>query len=314
MLTRVTLLTLVALLTICAPVSTAAFLHLPRESAIGSLTVTPDGSAWFSVTGERVYGIGHATPAGRVHIQRVREGILASREDGLGAALAGPDGKAWFSASLGGEGELMRVDGDAHVTRVRDAVPFPATVGPDGTIWTRGQANATIVHVRPDGSSSDARIPAAPCFQYDFSSLATATDGAVWIAGGAGHECHYVVRIAPDGSGRPFFVSTEVDTLAPGPDDGVWFVGPAGLGRFGPTGAMSTYRTRPVERIFPAPDGTLYYTSRPDSCALRHLDPATGRTDTVSTPFVPQQLAFAPDGSVWLIWPSVCQVSRAEDR
>jgi hypothetical protein len=277
---------------------------LPIGSDISSLAVASNGAAWVGVRGAQERGVGHASEDGIFHLTPVAEAGPDSLF-GLSATI-GSDGDAYFS---GPHHEIFRAAPRGGVVVLG---PFPGeqtfqpvAEGPDDTVWLAG-GTEQILHVRPDATSYTtpfaAPIRGAVCDYANYQSMVQATDGAMWLSD---VDCDRVVRISTAGTASVYRFGRfdSPFNLAPAPDGGVYFTDLAGVGHISRTGQVARHELRGgAGAIALAPDGTAWF-STDGNCGITEMT-LEGPGRHVSASVIPQKIAFAPDGSVWLADPT----------
>ncbi len=154
--------------------------NLPSNSAPTGMAVTPDGSAWFLMTGG-ANEVGRITAGGIV----TRYNLTSGRPTSL---TTGPDGRLWMTAlgANGGDPDLV-VGYDLAAARVDVSVslnpstsPRSITAGPDGALWfVEGNAPGRLGRVTTSGALTWQSVGGAP------TALGAGPSTALWFSRGS---------------------------------------------------------------------------------------------------------------------------------
>ena len=137
--------------------------------------------------------------------------------------------------------------------------------------------------------------------------MTAAADGAVWLVDDL---CRRLVRFAPDGSASTVALTVDdrVAHLAPDRAGGVWFAqqgDPYGVGHVDAAGTLRRWRLPsgrgPVLGIAVAQDGVAHLAF--GRCELGRMTP-DGALTFGAAPIPAEQLAFDPQGGLWLASPN----------
>jgi streptogramin lyase len=228
---------------------------LPRPNGAGSaLAFAPDGELWFTEpTADRIATIG---PSGEVGGQRLPTGSEPAD------LVAGPEGAIWFTER--GTNRIGRIT----IAGLLDEFPLPAgtarpnqiTLGPDGNLWfTETPAPGAITskaisadrvgRITTTGAVAMFRVAARP---GGTGAIVSGPEGRLWFE--TGGEIAWIDTAGQTGSGS-CDCGGEVDSLAVGPEEALWFASPhapnrggggAGLISLRDPGFVGTYTPPPV--------------------------------------------------------------------
>jgi len=231
-----------------------------RITYIESITVGPDGNAWFPYT--RVASDGSPIDGGmNNYVGRVtRQGVFASfpipTKDafrrfvfaaiGHSFITTGPDGALWFTENSANK--IGRISTAGDVTEFAlpqgNSSPSGITSGPDGNLWVAVTLTGRIAKVTPTG-------------EMTLFPLAT--------------------------NSGPYAIIT-------GPDGNLWFTGASRIARITTAGVVTVVDLPgkfPLHLIA-APDGNLWYTLSNQTIGRLHLPlPASGPATIDSAPVAP---------------------------
>ena len=220
-------------------------------------------------------------------------GTLASPAAGL---VAGPDGHLWHTeaghhpaigrTTLLGVTRELALDGDVE--------PGPIVRGPDGQLWfldARGAVDRISV-VGVLGTVAD--VDGSPV------SLATGSDGNVWVTVGGSDKQRAILRVTPAGDVTRFTAGLNAapGDITAGWDGRLWFTEPAAgrIGRIDGTGAITEFPAiKGPAAIAPGPDGAMWFTA---SHAIGRID-AGGSVVSIAVPAHPDDIALGADGALW---------------
>ncbi len=274
----------------------------PTYDRVTSVAVTPDGAAWFAF-GD--YSVGTRYPGlSRFDGQSWQYFLDDIEVTALGVA---PGGSLWAGAGCG----VQRFDGITWetVARCEQDIPlgniFSIAFTPDGTAWV---ANGFSL-ARFDGQSWTV-------YEKLTSSVITAPDNTIWINGWEGSQGSlYVAHF--DGENWTTFPSADAfpggfHVAAATADGCVWGITDGGLtcfdGEFWTDSRSWTF--------YPIPDtlsreGPLTLIAAPDGALWLRADNGLARFDSAGasgerwTIYICErgcngEIAFAPDGAIWL--------------
>lgn len=271
-----------------AILAAAAFAPFGLGTEIERVLPTADGGAW--TVSSREVGretVGRLDPAGRF------TSVLALNDS---HSAIGPDGQGWFADD---DGVLYRGGGrlgtlPAH----REGEARPIATGPDGTLWAPRHDLRTLTRVTADGRFTVTPLTPPRCARTPYLTVLTrAADGAMWF-GDSG--CQRVLRLAPDGTWRSAPGSYEAaHYLAPDLAGGAWVTGDGGADYITAAGERLHYSfDGGAHTVAVAPDGAAWISH--GRCQLTRMEPDRSRTTGRPAPLPARQLAFAPDGRLWL--------------
>ncbi|MDA0184447.1 hypothetical protein OJ997_29350 [Solirubrobacter phytolaccae] len=285
----------------------AAAFTAPLGSQLIDLNVAPDGAAWVRDEYSRTVRV---APDGRVRATELPDPAVAS--------TIGADGQAWFSD---GDGGLQRVDANGRVTAPREAgvarpeSGFDLVAGPDGGLWSIASGETPkLLRFTPDGGYHETPLALPGCDDaFAVPQLARAADGAVWADDSS---CNRLVRVDATGAVATIQLPQElaVTAIAPDATGGVWFsaLDPVG-GHVTAAGEVTLLPAAPsLGRLTPwavavAPDGRPWFATQ--HCTLLTVN-AAGAIERRAAPIPARELAFAPDGRLWLS--SLTRVAHAD--
>ncbi len=263
---------------------------VPRPTAtsipqlpVTHLAITPDGAVWYS------FGNFDFHPRDGGIIQR-RQGQEAHFMPDASAQLlkVAPDGSLWAGMGCG----LARFDGQSWQTILGNCDTLRGNVidlafTPDGAAWIATGFNL-------------ARYADGEWTLHDklVSFLAVTPDGALWVSGWEGTQgSQYVARF--EGTNWTIVERVAIGQLRVGPDGSLWGIeGSARLARFdGQTWqALTDAPFSQINDFAIAPNGAVWIATER---GLLQFDGNIWLQDTGASNSI-TQIAFAPDGSMWL--------------
>jgi virginiamycin B lyase len=257
----------------------------------GAIAAGPDGSLWFSESGEidRITTTGVIT---KFTVPTPAYGIAS-----------GTDGALWLT----GQSAIMRMTTSGVVTQYALLTPNSSaqgiTSGPDGALWFTEFKTNKIGRITTEGVITEYSIPTT---NSGPNAITTGPDGALWFTE---QFVSKIGRISADGNIIEYSMSvgSNPTAIASGPDGALWFTQLFGntIGRITTAGAIANFPAANSYSIALGPDGAMWFTEYFDD------DGSIGRIDTdgsvVSYPVVPNaQLKPAPygialgsDGAMW---------------
>lgn len=200
-----------------------------------AITLGPDGALWFTVkvvsraslapVGAK---IGRITTAGAITEITLPTGTTRRTTPSVGAITTGHDGALWFTDSQLGTIDRITTEGALTTFPVPFGSPLGIAAAPDGNIWftAGGGASGAIGRLAPSGALTAFTISGGPNGVTVGSSLAVASDGAVWTSTyDLTTSSGSAVRLSATGawSRIPFATFTELDGVTATPDGSVWF-------------------------------------------------------------------------------------------
>jgi streptogramin lyase len=167
-----------------------------RLAYIESITVGPDGNAWFPYTyvngdGSPLNGgmnsfLGRFTPAGQFTsfavptVDAFRRFVFAT--SGHSAITAGPDGNLWFTENS--PGKVGKITTAGILTEYPLASTFAApsiiTQGADGNLWFTETAAGKIGRITPAGAIAEFTTPRGPVYNAAPFGITAGSDGNLW--------------------------------------------------------------------------------------------------------------------------------------
>ncbi len=273
-----------------APVGPAPVIPAPSPSItpipqlpVTNLVVTPDGAVWYSF--------------GNFDFYPRHGGIVRSEQGGQTRFMSdatvqllkvAPDGSLWAGAGC----SLLRFDGQTwqtvldHCDKLRGNI-IDVAFTPDGAAWIATGFN--LAHYQNGEWTIMDRL---------VNFVAVTPDGALWVSGWEGAQgSQYVARF--DGTKWTIAARAAISQLLVDSDSSVWGIkNDNTLVRF--EGANpQTFANLPFDQIddlTSAPNGEVWAAT--DQGVVR-FDGSTWRQAT-GLPNGVTQIAFAPDGSIWL--------------
>lgn len=181
--------------------------------------------------------------------------------------VVGPDENVWFTDIAHKLVGKMRISGgSATVTTYPLTGALPAgqaavdvmggiTVGPDGALWFtfRGCANSAcsgtrqqnLGRITTDGSLSAVALQGVPnpgLAGSPPSSIVSGPDGNFWMAYGGAPAPLNILRVTPSGAVTPLNPPrNDAFTVALGPDQNIWYLGRAVVGKVTTSGAFTEF-------------------------------------------------------------------------
>jgi len=277
----------------------------------GQVYAAADGSTWFAMP--NLNEIGKIAAGGTITTVATLDtgGPSGAKPDGITQT---PDGTTWYtedqlskivSIDSGGTQHGYQIPGDFHDSR-------DLTTGPDGRLWFTMAASGAIGAMTTGGAISLYPLPDPSVFPND---IRPGPDGRLWFtetlgdAIGAittsGKVTEYPIPPGPVGGGMaPFGITA-------GPDGRMWFAdGEArALGAITTSGVVTSYPLPSTigqpHSLAAGPDGRIWFTESGFDEVFA-LSPATGAVADYPLPpgsatgTVPDNLAMAKDGSLWV--------------
>ena len=234
---------------------------LPANSALITLAVDGNGTAWF----------GDAGPVRRLACYRPGQAI---REFPLdpdfvpGFMRSSPDGSVWFS--VGRNGQLGRIGRDGVLSQVQTQVSpghpgWGVAVGPDGSVWydTHDSDVADgVSRLWPDGRTTT--FPA-----HAVATITVDSHGNAWMPGLFESGGPVVLRVSDSGEVARYTLPQSVRQLAEASDGHMWFLN---------VGCLSTQQIGWID----ANGQTKFFDA-----------------NVVDDTTLPNAIVRAPDGAVW---------------
>ena len=220
-------------------------ISLPANTFPALLTSGPDGNIWFSTAS----GVGKLIPTSPA-TPTLYTLNTASQPDGI---ISGPNNKIWFSEPSGHRIGNVATDGSGlqeYPIPIPSAAYLPVglTTGPDGAVWTAGQASlatsnsimSVIGRVTASGQSSYYLTPSQISANL-LSFIVTGPDNFLYAPESSQNlplRIANIVRITPqtghiDEASVPSGSSTGFGGIVVGPDGNIWFTetGSSKIGR-----------------------------------------------------------------------------------
>ena len=296
-------------------------------NATGGLTVTSDGSLWFTEYADLHSKIGRLSPDGTLTEFPIPFADKA-KHAGVGDMTLGPDGNLWFESSYSftdqtGLSSIVRMTLDGAMTTFPlppNVFGGPLIVGPDKALWfSEGEANK-LGRMTIDGHVTEFPIPyPLPLTKGDgITSLCIGPDGALWFNWFRSND---IGRMTLDGKAQNFAVPYQASAITSGPDGALWFpevVPPAQqdqnnysrkgvIGRITTSGVYSEVSINPTFvaiEIVTGPDGAIWFSAfdQADSTLKLGRLTASGDVKLYSTNEygTSGSLAAVP-GAIWML-------------
>jgi virginiamycin B lyase len=298
-------------------------IKLPNSAAaIGGLTITSDGSLWFTEYADLRSKIGRLSADGTLTEFPVPSPDRAIHS-GVGDMTLGPDGTLWFEKTDGFAGQtyltsIIRMTPDGAMT----TFPLPSNVsalrllfGPDGALWF--SEGSTLGRLATDGHLSGYPVP-TPLQNDQIVSLCIGPDGALWYTW---FRSNHIGRMTLDGTGQDFTAPYIGGRIIKGPDGALWFTellpidqrdqyayGRKGfIGRITTSGVYTEMPINPnlvVSDIIAGPDGAIWFSAFDPADSTLKLGrlSASGDVTLYSTNEygTAGALAAAP-GTIWML-------------
>jgi virginiamycin B lyase len=153
---------------------------LPRGwLGVNGIAGAPDGSLWFTESGDDKTWIGRMTTDG----QYTHRALPPSVGD-PGRITAGPDGAMWFT----GGHAIGRISSDGQLTSFplgAGIAPHDIVAGGDGGLWFTG--DICLARITSSGQVTTWPVPGA----VQLEGIAAAGDGSFWLADRAGNAIRH---------------------------------------------------------------------------------------------------------------------------
>jgi len=251
---------------------TAPFARYPLPGNAGPLGVGPDGAFWYAEEVSCGYAplITRYLPGSPPVSYTASPFWLAAHVKGCAIptlVTAGPDGNVWIglTALKGGviappsrSGFLrLTTDGTPLDFLWLNAVPYAATLGPDGNLYAlTGTGVSTGCELRrftAIGASSTVPLPGS--VRPACRSMTTGPDGRIWMVGEVGDilsPVRSMIAVGTSGVVTTYPAPTGL-YLAAGPDAGLWFdADDSTVGRFDLGGSPARAFVSPASIGFPS--------------------------------------------------------------
>lgn len=266
-----------------------------------ALTLTPDGSVWFSEA-ECTSGIGRRSQDGSWSHWPITGGCNSQPL----AITRGPDGNVWFADVWGFYG---RVTSTGEITRFKmpeASYPLGITTGPDGNLWVAAgspYSKPFIAQVSPSGLFL-AKFP-INTKAGEARGIVTGPDRALWFT-----ESAAIGRLTTSGQLTEFPLPQGTGSgmpyqIAAGPDGHVWFVeytagGGGRIGRMSLNGQLTEFEAPfgGLQWITVGPDKALWFTGAGSIGRMT----TSGIATAYSIPTYraqPVGIITGPDGNMW---------------
>jgi virginiamycin B lyase len=157
--------------------------------------------------------VGKVTPSGSITYYDVPS---KGRLQGL---TAGKKGYLWFTDYLKNKVGSITTSGNIreYTLHVKNGLPGPLTLGPDGNIWVGPEAYEKLIRVAPDGSQ---RVYPT---QYQASNLVTGHAPYIYDVQETGQIVQFDVRTGKHSvTWPPKNFSCDISSAAVGPDGNLW--------------------------------------------------------------------------------------------
>ena len=202
-----------------------------RLAYIESLTIGPDGNAWFPYSyvngdGAPLAGamnnfIGRFTPAGQFTSFPVPTSDAFRRfafgQPGHSGITLGPDGNLWGTENV--PGKIFKITITGAITEYplasKFATPSIITKGPDGNLWFTESVGGKIGRITTAGAITEFTAPGTPF------GITTGSDGNLWYTDQSGA----VGRMTPAGVATRFNLepASVPNNITTGPDGKLYF-------------------------------------------------------------------------------------------
>jgi len=199
-------------------------IKLPNSAAvIGGLTITSDGSLWFTEYADLHSKIGRLSADGTLTEFPVPSPDRA-KHAGVGDMTFGPDGNLWFGFTVSTDQtyltSIIRMTPSGAMT----TLPLPSNIpalrllfGPDGALWF--SEGSTLGRLATNGHLSEYPVP-TPLQNDQIVSLCIGSDGALWYTW---FRSNHIGRMTLDGKGQDFTAPYIGGRIIKGPDGALWF-------------------------------------------------------------------------------------------
>jgi virginiamycin B lyase len=228
----------------------------------------------------------------------------------ISSPLRGPDGALWFTGDPG----VGRLGPDGKVRLfARSVSPDGFAVGPDGNLWLTDGSRPAVVRLTPEGGLT--RFTAGLPKGVSPGRMTTGPDGALWFIEDVnladGGTLGRLARITTTGQITQFPILRDPDVddtylhaLVGAPDGRLWFMDAYRVGYMTVSGEvrwlpLATDSESLDGSMTIGPDGDIWVAGLVDEALLR-IAPATQAVTSIKAPFASEQIAFNPDGTLWV--------------
>jgi hypothetical protein len=303
-------------------------IKLPNSAAvIGGLTITSDGSLWFTEYADLRSKIGRLSADGTLTEFPVPSPDRA-KHAGVGVMTLGPDGNLWFGFTVSADqgylslnSSIIRMTSDGAMT----TFPLPPDVdanrlivGPDNALWFSEGNKLGRMTTGGQFMEYPVLVPESAPGNGQISDLCVGSDGALWYTW---FLSNHIGRMTLDGKAQNFAVPYQASAITSGSDGALWYsqsepstTGPASsalragfIGHLTTAGVVSEVSITPslqASDLIKGPDGAMWFSAidRTDSTLKLGRLSASGYVTLYSTNEYGTSgtLAAAP-GAIWML-------------
>ena len=301
---------------------------ITASNTTGGLSITSDGSLWFTEYADLHSKIGRFSPDGKLTELPVPYPDNA-KHAGVGDMVVGPDGNLWFESTSspnqdysGFTSSIIRMTLDGAMT----AFPLPVyveanplVVGPDKALWFGENETNKLERMTIDGHVTEFPVVyPLPLMKGDsITSLCIGPEGALWYTW---FRSNQIGRMTLDGKSQNFAVPYHASAITSSSDGALWYVQSepttsdpgttirAGfIGHITTAGAASEVQITPslqVTDVVKGPDGAMWFSAvdKTDSTLKLGRRSASGDVKVYSTDeFSSYSSIAAAPGAIWML-------------
>jgi virginiamycin B lyase len=300
---------------------------ITAPNASGGLTITSDGSLWFTEYADLHSKVGRLSPDGKLTEFPVPSPDRA-KHAGVGVMTLGPDGNLWFGFTVSTDqgylslnSSIIRMTSDGAMTTfpLRPHVPaYRLIVGPDKALWFSEGNKLGRMTTGGQFMEYPVLVPESAPGNGQISDLCVGPDGALWYTW---FLSNHIGRMTLDGKAQNFAVPYQASAITSGPDGALWYsqsepstTDPAGsvlragfVGHLTSAGVASEVPITPslqASDLIKGPDGAMWFsaTDRTDSTLKLGRLSASGDVKVYSTKeYGTGGLLAAAPGAIWML-------------